>query len=84
MQPLSTTHVLSSGVAGTMAANGSGLQMSTPRNIACLGADASGSDGRRPRASRRAGGTLEHGVVEHRFRQKLLQLCVLVTVRRWR
>ena len=25
--PVSTTHVLSSGVAGTMAANGSGLQM---------------------------------------------------------
>jgi PiT family inorganic phosphate transporter len=32
--PVSTTHVLSSGVAGTMAANGSGLQMSTLRNIA--------------------------------------------------
>jgi len=32
--PVSTTHVLSSGVAGTMAANGSGLQMSTIRNIA--------------------------------------------------
>ncbi len=31
--PVSTTHVLSSGVAGTMAANGSGLQMSTIRNI---------------------------------------------------
>src|SRR6201993_308495 len=31
---LSTTHVLSSGVAGTMAANGSGLQLSTLRNIA--------------------------------------------------
>jgi PiT family inorganic phosphate transporter len=31
--PVSTTHVLSSGVAGTMAANGSGLQMSTVRNI---------------------------------------------------
>ena len=29
-----TTHVLSSGVAGTMAANGSGLQWSTVRNIA--------------------------------------------------
>ena len=28
-----TTHVLSSGVAGTMAANGSGLQMSTVRNL---------------------------------------------------
>ena len=27
--PVSTTHVLSSGVAGTMAANGSGLQWST-------------------------------------------------------
>ena len=32
--PVSTTHVLSSGVAGTMAANKSGLQMSTLRNIA--------------------------------------------------
>ncbi len=32
--PVSTTHVLSSGVAGTMAANGSGLQMSTLRNLA--------------------------------------------------
>ncbi len=32
--PVSTTHVLSSGVAGTMAANGSGLQVSTIRNIA--------------------------------------------------
>jgi PiT family inorganic phosphate transporter len=32
--PVSTTHVLSSGVAGTMAANGSGLQMSTIRNMA--------------------------------------------------
>jgi len=32
--PVSTTHVLSSGVAGTMAANGSGLQTSTLRNIA--------------------------------------------------
>ncbi len=32
--PVSTTHVLSSGVAGTMTANGSGLQMSTVRNIA--------------------------------------------------
>jgi PiT family inorganic phosphate transporter len=31
--PVSTTHVLSSGVAGTMAANGSGLQLSTLRNI---------------------------------------------------
>ena len=31
--PVSTTHVLSSGVAGTMAANGSGLQMATVRNI---------------------------------------------------
>jgi PiT family inorganic phosphate transporter len=31
--PVSTTHVLSSGVAGTMAANGSGLQMSTLRNM---------------------------------------------------
>ncbi len=32
--PVSTTHVLSSGVAGTMAANNSGLQISTIRNIA--------------------------------------------------
>jgi PiT family inorganic phosphate transporter len=31
--PVSTTHVLSSGIAGTMAANGSGLQASTVRNI---------------------------------------------------
>src|SRR5262249_26693403 len=32
--PGSTTHVLSSGIAGTMAANGSGLQLATVRNIA--------------------------------------------------
>jgi PiT family inorganic phosphate transporter len=32
--PVSTTHVLSSGVAGTMAANHSGLQWSTIKNIA--------------------------------------------------
>ncbi len=32
--PVSTTHVLSSGVAGTMAANGSGLQLATLRNLA--------------------------------------------------
>jgi PiT family inorganic phosphate transporter len=31
--PVSTTHILSSGVAGTMAANGSGLQMATIRNL---------------------------------------------------
>ncbi len=31
--PVSTTHVLSSGIAGTMAANHSGLQRSTLRNI---------------------------------------------------
>ena len=31
--PVSTTHVLSSGVAGTMMANGSGLQMATIRNL---------------------------------------------------
>jgi PiT family inorganic phosphate transporter len=31
--PVSTTHVLSSGVAGTMAANHSGLQMATIRNL---------------------------------------------------
>jgi PiT family inorganic phosphate transporter len=33
--PVSTTHVLSSGVAGTMAASGSGLQWSTIKNM-CL------------------------------------------------
>ncbi|MFT4116199.1 inorganic phosphate transporter [Bradyrhizobium sp.] len=32
--PVSTTHVLSSGIAGTMAANGSGPQWATIRNIA--------------------------------------------------
>jgi PiT family inorganic phosphate transporter len=32
--PVSTTHVLSSGVAGTMAANGSGLQVSTIKSMA--------------------------------------------------
>jgi PiT family inorganic phosphate transporter len=31
--PVSTTHVLSSGVAGTMAASGSGLQLATIRNL---------------------------------------------------
>ena len=31
--PVSTTHILSSGIAGTMAANGSGLQAQTLRNI---------------------------------------------------
>ncbi len=31
--PVSTTHVLSSGIAGTMAANGSGIQGETIRNI---------------------------------------------------
>ena len=31
--PVSTTHVLSSGIAGTMLANSSGLQMSTVRNL---------------------------------------------------
>jgi PiT family inorganic phosphate transporter len=31
--PVSTTHVLSSGIAGTMAANKSGLQASTVRNV---------------------------------------------------
>ena len=31
--PVSTTHVLSSGVAGTMAANGTGLQWATVRNL---------------------------------------------------
>ena len=43
--PVSTTHVLSSGIAGTMAANGSGLQWSTIRNIAHgVGADPAGGD----------------------------------------
>jgi PiT family inorganic phosphate transporter len=32
--PVSTTHILSSGIAGTMAANRSGLQLSTVRDIA--------------------------------------------------
>jgi len=32
--PVSTTHILSSGVAGTMAANGSGVRLATVRNIA--------------------------------------------------
>ena len=32
--PVSTTHILSSGVAGTMVGNGAGLQASTVRNIA--------------------------------------------------
>ena len=32
--PVSTTRVLSSGIAGTMSANRSGLQMSTVRNLA--------------------------------------------------
>ena len=32
--PVSTTHVLSSGIAGTMAASGAGLQWSTVRSIA--------------------------------------------------
>ena len=35
--PVSTTHVLSSGVAGTMAANKSGIQWSTVRNLAWRG-----------------------------------------------
>ena len=32
--PVSTTHILSSGVAGTMAANGNGVHLGTVRNIA--------------------------------------------------
>ena len=32
--PVSTTHILSSGIAGTMSANGNGLRLSTVRNIA--------------------------------------------------
>ncbi|MGH8443774.1 MAG: inorganic phosphate transporter, partial [Solimonas sp.] len=31
--PVSTTHVLSSGIAGTMVANGSGVQKDTMRNV---------------------------------------------------
>jgi PiT family inorganic phosphate transporter len=31
--PVSTTHVLSSGIAGTMTANHSGLQWATVRNL---------------------------------------------------
>ena len=43
--PVSTTHVLSSGVAGTMAANGSGLQWATRTQPAArVGADAAGVD----------------------------------------
>ncbi len=38
--PVSTTHILSSGVAGTMAANGSGLQWGTIRAIAQRGGEA--------------------------------------------
>jgi inorganic phosphate transporter, PiT family len=33
--PVSTTHILNSGVAGTMSANGNGLRLATVRNIAC-------------------------------------------------
>ena len=32
--PVSTTHVLSSGIAGTMAANHTGIQMATVRSLA--------------------------------------------------
>ena len=32
--PVSTTHILTSGVAGTMSGNGAGLQWSTVRNMA--------------------------------------------------
>jgi inorganic phosphate transporter, PiT family len=48
--PVSTTHVLSSGVAGTMAANGSGLQMATVRNLLAAWIMPTGVDraGRRP------------------------------------
>ena len=31
--PVSTNHILSSGIAGTMVANGSGIQQETVRNI---------------------------------------------------
>jgi phosphate/sulfate permease len=36
--PVSTTHMLSSGVAGTMAADGPGLQWATVRKLALSGA----------------------------------------------
>ena len=43
--PVSTTHVLSSGVAGTMVANGSGMQWSTiEQHRDGLGVDAAGGD----------------------------------------
>ena len=42
--PVSTTHVLSSGVVGTMAANRSGLQTATLRNLLIAAADAAGFD----------------------------------------
>ena len=44
--PVSTTHILSSGVAGTMAANGSGLQRAPCATSPGLGADPAG--GHRP------------------------------------
>ena len=48
--PVSTTHVLSSGVAGTMVANGSGLQWATVRaSVDGLGADPAGIDRARRR-----------------------------------
>jgi len=40
--PVSTTHVLSSGVAGTMAANRSGLQDVNDSQYRCVGLYASG------------------------------------------
>ncbi len=42
--PVSTTHVLSSGIAGTMAANHTGLQWATPQFADGVGADAAGVD----------------------------------------
>ena len=71
--PVSTTHVLSSGVAGTMAANGSGLQMATVRNLLmawvltlpaaiCLSASLTSCSGRyRGVAAMRAASTVAEG-----------------------
>ena len=57
--PVSTTHVLSSGVAGTMAANGSGLQMAHRSQSACrLDHDPAGVD----RARRRPLLAVQHAV----------------------
>ena len=42
--PVTTTHVLSSGIAGTMAANGPGCSWPTVRNIALAWSHAAGGD----------------------------------------